>query len=30
MQADWFNGWVAKSSEQLQDRIIDTLRPLFD
>ncbi|MBK8090832.1 MAG: transposase [Verrucomicrobiaceae bacterium] len=30
MKADWFNGWIAKTSEQLQDRIIESLRSLFD
>jgi hypothetical protein len=30
MKADWFNGWIAKTSEELQDRIIAALRSLFD
>ena len=29
MKADWFNGWIAKTSEELQDRIIEALRSLF-
>lgn len=30
MKADWFNGWIAKTSGQLQDRLIEALRSLFD
>ncbi|MBK8093432.1 MAG: hypothetical protein IPK32_15995 [Verrucomicrobiaceae bacterium] len=30
MKADWFNGCIAKTSAQLQDRIIESLRSLFD
>ena len=30
MKADWFNGWIAKTSQDLQDRIIEALRSLFD
>ena len=30
MKADWFNGWIAKTPEQLQDRLIEALRSLFD
>ena len=30
MKADWFNCWIARTSEQLQDRLIETLRSLFD
>ena len=30
MKADWFNGWIAKTSEELQNRIIEALRALFD
>lgn len=30
MKTDWFNGWIAKTSEELQDRIIEALRSLFD
>jgi hypothetical protein len=30
MMADWFNGWIAQTSGQLQDRIIEALRFLFD
>ena len=27
MKADWFNGWIAKPSDQLQDRLIEALHP---
>lgn len=30
MKADWFNGWIAKPSDQLQDRLIEALRSLLD
>jgi len=29
LKADWFNGWIAKSSPQLQDRLIAALQSLF-
>lgn len=29
MKADWFNGWIAKSSAQLQARLIEALQALF-
>lgn len=30
IKADWFNGWIAKSGQELQERIIEALRSLFD
>ena len=30
IKADWFNGWIARRSQQLQDRIIEPLRSLID
>jgi transposase len=30
MKADWFNGWIAKSSDELQERLIEALRSLFN
>lgn len=30
MKADWLNGCIAKTSEQLQDRLIEALCSLFD
>jgi transposase len=29
IKADWFNGWIAKNSPELQDRIIAALQSLF-
>jgi transposase len=29
LKADWFNGWIAKSSQQLQERLITALQSLF-
>jgi hypothetical protein len=29
MKADWFNGWIAKNSQQLQDRLIEALQSLL-
>lgn len=29
LKADWFNGWVAKSSPQLQERLIEALQSTF-
>lgn len=29
LKADWFNGWIAKTSPQLQDRLITALQSLF-
>jgi len=29
LKADWFNGWIAKTSPQLQDRLIEALQSLF-
>lgn len=30
IKADWFNGWIAKSQDQLQDRIMEALRACFE
>lgn len=30
IKADWFNGWIARSGEELQERIIAALRSMFD
>lgn len=29
LKADWFNGWIAKSSQELQERLITALQSLF-
>jgi transposase len=29
LKADWFNGWIAKSSPELQERLITALQSLF-
>ncbi len=29
MKADWFNGWIAKSAQQLQERLIEALQSLI-
>ncbi len=29
LKADWFNDWIAKTSPQLQDRLIEALQYLF-
>lgn len=29
MKADWFNGWIAKSAAQLQDRLIEALQAMI-
>ena len=29
LKADWFNGWIAKSAPQLQERLITALQSLF-
>lgn len=30
LKADWFNGWIAKNSRQLQDRLMEALRSMID
>jgi len=29
LKADWINGWIAKTSPQLHDRLIEALQSLF-
>ncbi|WP_395753183.1 IS630 family transposase [Prosthecobacter sp.] len=30
MKADWFNGWIAKSAQELQERLIASVQSLFE